>query len=390
MTLTWAQAHLDTLDGIKPLSMARSKTFFGLRTGSTKSHTYQVLRGEQITKDRVYRVSNPQSNAQMAQRVKLALVANARSILKDIVNHSFEGVTYGEDSLREFSSLNLKSGALSIASYVPSGISDTGLANFIISKGSLDEVVISNSQATGEDVPEDANGVRYDNIRFAIPNASGAVSVLDVVGNSNTITYGGLCKLLTAIGYPDRSQLTLLGCYRGGKYTYATGSNIEAEGHYHRWYISRLMNDSTLDQNTTSPWTMDQSTTADDKTTITSITISDGYWKVRFNLANSTPEAAIGYAVASMEYQPEGLQNPTLEGATVIYSELVNNVWKRSSQRLFLIPTVESNPNYDQVLYSYLDKTSTTSSAKYLNSGSDTSGLTGGSSDKAAIASSVM
>ena len=48
--------------------MAQSKSFFGLRTGSTKSLTFQVYRGQQITKDRVTRVSNPQSDAQMQQR----------------------------------------------------------------------------------------------------------------------------------------------------------------------------------------------------------------------------------------------------------------------------------------------------------------------------------
>ena len=34
--------------------MAKSKSFFGLRKGSTKSHTYSTLDGQQITKDRVY------------------------------------------------------------------------------------------------------------------------------------------------------------------------------------------------------------------------------------------------------------------------------------------------------------------------------------------------
>lgn len=36
--------------------MAQSKGFFGLRKGSTKSLTFSVLDGKQITKDRVYDV----------------------------------------------------------------------------------------------------------------------------------------------------------------------------------------------------------------------------------------------------------------------------------------------------------------------------------------------
>lgn len=52
--------------------MAKSKSFFGLRRGSTKSQTYSVLKGQQITKDRVSEVSNPKSTNQMRQRALFA------------------------------------------------------------------------------------------------------------------------------------------------------------------------------------------------------------------------------------------------------------------------------------------------------------------------------
>ena len=65
--------------------MAKSKSFFGLRTGSTKSLTFQVYRGQQITKDRV-RVSNPRTEAQMTQRALIPIVAAARSALKGLVD----------------------------------------------------------------------------------------------------------------------------------------------------------------------------------------------------------------------------------------------------------------------------------------------------------------
>ncbi|MGF2526098.1 hypothetical protein ACQUW0_27715, partial [Ralstonia pseudosolanacearum] len=51
--------------------MAKSKSFFGLRRGSTKSHTYQVNYGQQITKDRVSSVRNPKTTAQVMQRMKM-------------------------------------------------------------------------------------------------------------------------------------------------------------------------------------------------------------------------------------------------------------------------------------------------------------------------------
>ena len=117
--------------------MAKSKSFFGLRTGSTKSLTFSVYRGTQVTKDRVTRVANPRTVAQMQQRAKVPLVAAARVALAGLVDHSFEGVPYGQASLQKFSSLNLSNGALIVASYPPNGVSNMGCADFIVSQGSL-------------------------------------------------------------------------------------------------------------------------------------------------------------------------------------------------------------------------------------------------------------
>ena len=117
--------------------MAKSKSFFGLRTGSTKSLTFSVYRGTQVTKDRVTRVANPRTIAQMQQRAKVPLVAAARVALAGLVDHSFEGVPYGQASLQKFSSLNLANGALNVASYPPNGVSNMGCADFIVSQGSL-------------------------------------------------------------------------------------------------------------------------------------------------------------------------------------------------------------------------------------------------------------
>ena len=128
--------------------MAKSKSFFGLRTGSTKSLTFSVYRGNQITKDRVTRVANPRTIAQMQQRAKVPLVAAARVALAGLVDHSFEGVNYGQASLQKFSSLNLANGALNVASYPPNGVSNMGCADFIVSSGSLMNPFVSDGLDT--------------------------------------------------------------------------------------------------------------------------------------------------------------------------------------------------------------------------------------------------
>lgn len=86
--------------------MAKSSNFFGLRRGSTKNFTFSVLEGVQITKERVTQVKNPRTAMQMAQRCKLKVLGLAYSSMKQIVDHSFEGVKYGRMSMQKFSSTN--------------------------------------------------------------------------------------------------------------------------------------------------------------------------------------------------------------------------------------------------------------------------------------------
>lgn len=123
--------------------MAKSKSFFGLRKGSTKTLTFSVLDGQQITKDRVTDVKNPRSKAQMEQRCILKTAALAYSTLKSIVDHSFEGTTYGAASQRKFMQMNTAivrdnahdgKSLIGFASYKDS---TPNMGQFIISQGSL-------------------------------------------------------------------------------------------------------------------------------------------------------------------------------------------------------------------------------------------------------------
>ena len=87
--------------------MAQSKGFFGLRKGSTKSLTFSVLDGKQITKDRVYDVKNPRTEAQMRQRMLMTTIGAAFKTLKSIADHSYEGYSSGMQCMRQFNSRNL-------------------------------------------------------------------------------------------------------------------------------------------------------------------------------------------------------------------------------------------------------------------------------------------
>ena len=131
--------------------MAQSKSFFGLRTGSTKTLTFQVLNGKQITKDRVYNVKNPQTLAQMQQRALMATAVTAYSKMKAICDHSFEGIQVGSKNMGEFIKNNLSILAnampeINITEYK----SQTFAQNkYMISKGTLNPV---NSTVNGNNV----------------------------------------------------------------------------------------------------------------------------------------------------------------------------------------------------------------------------------------------
>lgn len=88
--------------------MAKSSSFFGLRRGSTKSLTFQVLDGKQITKDRVTSVRNPKSNGQIMQRMKMTAATIFGRYFRDIIERGQQGVTYGIKSYQKWLSQALK------------------------------------------------------------------------------------------------------------------------------------------------------------------------------------------------------------------------------------------------------------------------------------------
>lgn len=88
--------------------MAISKSFFGLRRKSTKSLTFSVLNGKQITKDRVSAVKNPKSEAQAMQRMRFALLSVNLAAYRPILERSVESVNYGNQSVQYIMAKNMK------------------------------------------------------------------------------------------------------------------------------------------------------------------------------------------------------------------------------------------------------------------------------------------
>lgn len=205
--------------------MAKSNSFFGLRRGSTKSLTFAVNDGMQITKDRVTQVKNPRSKAQMAQRCLLKTISLAYSSMKSILDHSFEGVSYGALSMRHFQSINfnlVKAARFATAKtigYAKYGDSTPNLGQYVIAQGSLSQpnfqeftlavqgngisIAVSNVTTVADfatklgiglgeliticaQIQSNKNAVAFAWVRFTLPsNAAASISEIQVESNLN-------------------------------------------------------------------------------------------------------------------------------------------------------------------------------------------------------------
>lgn len=338
--------------------MARSNSFFGLRTGSTKSLTFQVYRGQQITKDRVHRVSNPRTEAQMKQRAIIPIVAASRAALKGLVDHSFEGVNYGNDSLKKFSELNLRSGALVVESYAPNGFSNPGFANLIVSKGSLSDGGVSVTHP-----PDHA----YAQFRYKINTNKDLKFPAAKAGDSaeavlRTIAEWGAteCEVVA-----PGNQLTFLTV---SLVDYVKIGNNRAP--ISAFDISRILFPSTESNpaqvdDVNGSWKVQEDVAEGD----VSVKMIDGNNLVWILWNKRTRELII-------DVKPHYFHNPTnIYGGAVIRSAYVNGLWKRSNAQIDVsLPEKVDKYTYEQ-WRSYYESTGV--SAKYLNQGDEGTGIQG-------------
>lgn len=345
--------------------MAKSKSFFGLRRGSTKSHTYQVYRGQQITKDRVYDVKNPQSQAQMEQRLKLPMVANYVAQLKSILNHSFEGVEYGEESLKLARQLNLRANQLDIVSYVPKGMMNAGVADFVVSKGTLPSVGTNGITATT------SNDKLH--MQFETPLTSNLTLSNTPEGNGKSVTAEDIDDLKKIFfGTDNYDQATIILCYGGNDYQWKGSDGNDKIEPYNRYVVSRLVFDTErFSEN--NGWKI---ATGDNN----NVTVYNGYVMISVPYSRdggSTGQVKPGDKVTiTLDERSAQYDGKTEIMGAVIVSNLENGTWKRSNETFITLnPT---DVSYSDVINTYIDSSNAAASTKYLNNGSESVDIAGG------------
>lgn len=131
--------------------MAKGNMLLGQAIGSVGDITFSRNNGKQIIKAKPSQVKNPQTKAQMIQRVLLNTISQAYSKMADICDHSFEGVPAGQQSMSYFMTRNLKLirytlsvvGDLDASNPLCCPVGSNGLASnpYVIAKGSLSEII---------------------------------------------------------------------------------------------------------------------------------------------------------------------------------------------------------------------------------------------------------
>lgn len=338
--------------------MAKSKSFFGLRTGSTRSLTFQVYRGLQITKDRVYRVANPRTEAQMKQRALIPLVAASRAALKGLVDHSFEGVNYGNDSLKKFSELNLRAGAIEVESYSPNGHSNPGFADLIVSQGSLGTYPYGLFGTAGNN--------DHTGIIFSIGAEGTAELKLHAAKKDDKAD--AIFQQIAAWGAANCAA-----CAPGNQLTFLTVSKVGEV------YVGK--NPAAL-----STFDINRILFPTTGTPASQLSDVNGSYKVvedvtegaeDVKLANDVVNITISYIASeqklNIEVQPtNNPKDSTCVGGTLIRSAFVNGSWKRTTSSITFPGDVDPAYTYE-MWRSYYESTKT--SAKYLNHGQNRTGI---------------
>lgn len=143
--------------------MSKGNMFLGFARGKVGSVVFSRANGQQITRAKSDVVANPQTEAQMIQRIFLNTVAQAYSNMGAIVDHSFEGLQKGQQCMSYFMKTNMKAIRQRVAQAIADGYTMEEIFEFspigsnffapnayLISKGKLPAIAVVDAAADAE------------------------------------------------------------------------------------------------------------------------------------------------------------------------------------------------------------------------------------------------
>lgn len=182
---------------------------------------------KQAMRERVYEISNPQSNAQVSQRMKLLPAQRVQQQLLSVLKRSWQGVEYGGKSLNQFMKYALK--MTEGIPYVDKGDDRAIPGSYIISKGTIPQVYTEVS-----DIDEHGTTLAAEE------------------GPASDVTWGSVCQyMLNASQVEEGDQITFVVCI-----TDAANTSAAATARY-IWRVRSVIvnsNDTTTLQDLVSGW----------------------------------------------------------------------------------------------------------------------------------------
>lgn len=116
----------------------------GFSRGSVGDLTFYRRNSQQVARARARVVKNPKTLAQQMQRAIMRTSVEAYKVIKEICDHSWEGVAYGANSYAEFQKQNMAmlrrlaaAGGENTKSFLPAGFNGLVAMPWVLSKGSI-------------------------------------------------------------------------------------------------------------------------------------------------------------------------------------------------------------------------------------------------------------
>lgn len=242
---------------------------------------YKGRDGQRLARIRQTEVKNPKTVAQTIQRLIIATAARAYGRMKSIVDHSFEGVTYGGPTQSEF----LKQAANDLRTYFANNYPDFQVD---------DQLALM-----GLSWPNNAmqSGVGLMISRGTLPTIPAEV-VSDVLVFGAELEGSTIADVMAAVGAKKGDQITICGLSNG------------------EWFESRYVinNDATTEQLAAS-------------------------WDGTASAAAFDPQTIVG--THQLIIDNDRLTVEDCQAFAVILSRKSGNVWQRSTQRLYSTDLVD-------------------------------------------------
>lgn len=316
----------------------KGSMIMGTQSGKLGNMVYYRRRGKEIARAKVT-PANPRSERQARQRMLFATLTQAKSRMKEIVDHSFQGIDYGDRSLNHFQSINdpiLRNAAhnpeLNAAGFLPKGVKALMVNPYIISSGSLASLQ-------------------------TLPGSDGVVFNYGSEFTGHISGPDGYVAALAKLGCQPGDQLTLMFVVDTGQ---IVGTAPAGDSIYDMQLVVKRLVFKTLDEIT--DWT-NITYFYTNNHIVPELLVADKSDEIEIKAYTTAAGQRSGFTFDASVFGADA----TIAGGCAIRSSLVNGQWLRSTQRLLVMDDGESWPNVSDVISSYMDVQADPESPYYLN-----------------------